>query len=82
VAAARTVLARGCPWPLGASAAREGEIVGLNFAVWAPDASALELCLFDAEGRTERCRLPFPACSEGVWHGLHYLCRNHTKHFF
>jgi len=70
VAAARTVLARGRPWPLGASAAREGEIVGLNFAVWAPDASALELCLFDAEGRTERCRLPFPACSEGVWHGF------------
>ena len=43
---------------------------GVNFAVWAPDASAIELCLFDDAGREERCRLALPACSEGVWHGF------------
>lgn len=43
---------------------------GVNFAVWAPDATAIELCLFDDEGREELCRLPLPACSEGVWHGF------------
>jgi glycogen operon protein len=63
-------LAHGCPWPLGASVAVEGEAAGLNFAVWAPDARALELCLFDEDGREELRRLPLPACTEGVWHGF------------
>ncbi|HRP23478.1 glycogen debranching protein GlgX [Thauera sp.] len=60
----------GRPWPLGASPGRQGEAEGLNFAVWAPDASALELCLFDVDGRKELHRLPLPVCSEGVWHGF------------
>jgi glycogen operon protein len=71
---AQAVLTRGRAWPLGARAACEGRPEdgpeGLNFAVWAPDASALELCLFDDDGREELCRLPLPACSEGVWHGF------------
>ena len=69
-AASAPALDDGRPWPLGASPARQGEAAGLNFAVWAPDASALELCLFDADGREELHRLPLPACSEGVWHGF------------
>ncbi|WP_416163832.1 glycogen debranching protein GlgX [Thauera sp. WH-1] len=68
--AAAPALAHGRPWPLGASPAVEGGVAGLNFAVWAPDADALELCVFDEAGREERCRLPLPVCSEGVWHGF------------
>jgi glycogen operon protein len=82
---AGAMLEPGVPHPLGASVvpgsgaenhadvhlrsdgADEG---GVNFAVWAPDASAIELCLFDDAGREERCRLALPACSEGVWHGF------------
>jgi glycogen debranching enzyme len=55
----------GLPWPLGAQW-RGDE---LNFAVWAPDAIRLELCLFDATGTCELARLVLPACTDGVWHG-------------
>lgn len=58
-------LQRGRPWPLGAHCTAGG----VNFAVWAPDAQAVELCLFDASGRHETARLVLPACSDGVWHG-------------
>ncbi|WP_119153710.1 glycogen debranching protein GlgX [Caldimonas tepidiphila] len=51
--------------PLGATP----EPGGINFALWAPEATAVELCLFDDAGREERARLPLPGCSEGVWHG-------------
>ena len=64
------VLRPGQPWPLGASLAEDAVEAGVNFAVWAPDAEAIELCLFDAEGREELCRLALPSCSEGVWHGF------------
>ena len=63
---AHTPLHTGRPWPLGASCTG----TGVNFAVWAPDATALELCLFDDDGCVEQSRLPLPACSEGVWHGF------------
>jgi glycogen operon protein len=62
---AESVLGPGRPWPLGASLA-DG---GLNFALAAPDATGVELCLFDAEGRTELRRLPLPRCTHGTWHG-------------
>ena len=64
------VLRPGQPWPLGASLAEDAVEAGVNFAVWAPDAEAIELCLFDAAGCEERHRLKLPACSEGVWHGF------------
>src|ERR687890_224356 len=38
-----------------------------NFAVFAPDATAVEVCLFDEDGREARCRLPRQTL--GVWHG-------------
>jgi glycogen debranching enzyme GlgX len=49
--------------PLGAT------VVGkaTNFAVWAPAATRVELCLFDGHG-TET-RLPLTERSQGVWHG-------------
>jgi glycogen operon protein len=56
----------GRPWPLGASV-RGG---GVNFAVFSADASAVDLCLFDAEGRRELARCPLPARSGDVWHGF------------
>ncbi|MER2551744.1 MAG: hypothetical protein ABTQ28_00575, partial [Thauera sp.] len=63
-------LGRGRPVPLGATLCAEAGTSGVNFAVWAPDAEAIDLCLFDAEGRIELHRLRLPACSEGVWHGF------------
>lgn len=68
----------GRPWPLGATlcdspdaadVTAHGGRGGVNFALWAPDATAVELCLFDAEGRCELGRVCLPAFSEGVWHG-------------
>ncbi len=58
---------------------------GLNVAVYARHASAVELCLFDATGETETARIRLPACSDGVWHGFvpglgvgqHYGLRAH-----
>jgi isoamylase len=38
-----------------------------NFAVFAPDATSVEVCLFDCDGRETRCRLPEQTL--GVWHG-------------
>lgn len=59
-------LASGSPWPLGAEVVSQG----VNFAVWAPDATRLELCLFDPDGTQELARHDLPVCTDGVWHGL------------
>jgi glycogen operon protein len=40
---------------------------GTNFAVWAPDATSVWLCLFDEAGSETRLRLP--EFTLGVWHG-------------
>lgn len=52
---------RGRPWPLGVTL----EADGANVAVWAPEATAVELCVFD--GDTEE-RIPLPFRDGGVWH--------------
>ena len=57
-------LPAGRPYPLGASL-RDG---GVNFAVFAGDASALDLCVFDAAG--QETRHPLTHCDDGVWHGF------------
>jgi isoamylase len=54
----------GRTYPLGAHA--DGG--GINFALYAEDASRVELCLFDGQGRHER-RLPMVGCIDGIWHG-------------
>jgi glycogen operon protein len=56
----------GRPWPLGASVGPDG----VNFAVVSAQATAIELCLFDATGRHETSRQRLPARSGDVWHGL------------
>ena len=45
-------------------------VSGLNVAVYARHASAVELCLFDATGESETARIRLPMCSDGVWHGF------------
>jgi glycogen operon protein len=50
--------------PLGASL-RDG---GVNFAVFSEHAEAIDVCLFDAQGRERRHRLHGPA--DGVFHGF------------
>ncbi len=58
-------LRAGAPYPLGAH--WDGR--GVNFALVAPHAQAVHLCLFDAEGVQELARVPMPAFEDGVWHG-------------
>jgi glycogen operon protein len=41
--------------------------VGVNFAVWAPHATALKVCLYDASGFTETARLPMRTIGNGIW---------------
>jgi len=60
------MLSAGRPFPLGATLAEEG---GVNFALAAPDASFVELCLFEPTGQHEQQRLRLPACTDGIWHG-------------
>jgi glycogen operon protein len=60
------MLSTGSPFPLGASLSSSG----VNFALVAPNAEAVELCLFDGTGQNEQQRLRLPACTDGVWHGL------------
>jgi len=55
----------GVPYPLGA----HWDGCGVNFALVAPHAQAVELCLFDAAGTQELARLPMPTYADGVWHG-------------
>jgi glycogen debranching enzyme GlgX len=40
---------------------------GTNVAVWAPDATSVYVCLFDAAGHETRARLP--EFTLGMWHG-------------
>ena len=55
----------GRPRPLGAT----WDGAGVNFALRSSHAEAVELCLFDADGRRELARLRLPERSEDTWHG-------------
>ncbi|HSI56550.1 MAG TPA: glycogen debranching protein GlgX [Ideonella sp.] len=59
-------LPAGDPHELGATPGAGG----VGFAVWAPEAEAVWLCLFDATGKDERQRWRLAHCSDGVWHGF------------
>ncbi|AMM24974.1 glycogen debranching protein GlgX [Variovorax sp. PAMC 28711] len=56
----------GTPHPLGATPTAQG----IHFALVAPNATKVELCLFDHAGKSEQQRMALPACTDGVWHGL------------
>jgi isoamylase len=53
----------GSPAPLGA----HWDGTGTNFALWAADAQAVDLCLFDEDGTEDRYRLE--DTTHQVWHG-------------
>ncbi|HEY7382284.1 MAG TPA: glycogen debranching protein GlgX [Beijerinckiaceae bacterium] len=54
----------GSPVPLGAT--YDGK--GVNFALFSAHATAVELCLFDAQGRRETDRIRLPRRTDQVWH--------------
>jgi glycogen operon protein len=58
-------LEAGQPYPLGAT----WDGLGVNFAVFSSNASAIELCLFDSTARHETARAFLPQCTDEVWHG-------------
>ncbi|MDQ0572789.1 glycogen operon protein [Variovorax paradoxus] len=60
------MLSPGKPFPLGATLSQ----TGVNFALAAPNAESVELCLFDSTGQHEQQRLHLPAFTDGIWHGL------------
>jgi len=55
----------GRPDPLGATS----DGLGVNFAVFSANATAIDLCLFDSSGKREIARFPLPECTDEVWHG-------------
>ncbi|MGI4777920.1 MAG: glycogen debranching protein GlgX [Janthinobacterium lividum] len=59
------MLIDGLPFPLGATASA----AGINFALAAPHATGVDLCVFDRGGTHEQQRLALPCCTDGVWHG-------------
>ena len=65
------------PWPPHAAPAELGASLvpgGVHFALAAPEATEVELCLYDPEGRHEVARLALSAdtrdATGGVWHAL------------
>ncbi|WP_406858534.1 glycogen debranching protein GlgX [Alsobacter sp. KACC 23698] len=55
----------GHPFPLGAT----WDGLGVNFALFSANATKVELCLFDIEGKTELERIELPEYTDEVWHG-------------
>ncbi|GKT21149.1 glycogen debranching protein GlgX [Acidovorax sp. SUPP3334] len=55
----------GSHWPQGATASRHG----VNFAVYAPSAEKVEVCLFSDDDQ-ETARITLPCLSRDIWHGL------------
>src|SRR3712207_9030661 len=54
----------GAPAPLGATF--DGK--GVNFALFSAHATAVDLCLFDPQGRRELDRIRLPRRTDQVWH--------------
>src|SRR5215210_8892005 len=54
----------GRPYPLGAT----WDGFGVNFALFSENATAVELCLFDAETNVETARIRLPEHTDYVWH--------------
>ena len=55
----------GLPYPKGAT--WDGK--GVNFALFSAHATKVELCLFDADGKTETARIELPEYRDEIWHG-------------
>src|SRR6202035_2483133 len=61
----RMQVSEGKPYPLGATADEKGA----NFAVFSANATRVEVCFFDNEGRREVGRLELPERTDEVFHG-------------
>jgi isoamylase len=55
----------GSPYKLGAT--WDGR--GTNFALFSANATKVDLCLFDGQGRRELDRFALPECTDDIWHG-------------
>ena len=55
----------GLPHPLGAT--WDGK--GTNFALFSANATKVEVCLFDEDGRREGQRIELPEFTDEIWHG-------------
>lgn len=63
--AGRHIMRAGSPARLGARI--QGE--NANFAVFSDNATKIEICLFDADGKNETARLALPERTGAIWHG-------------
>jgi glycogen operon protein len=61
----RSRVREGMPYPLGAT----WDGLGVNFALFSANATKVELCLFDLEGKQELERIELPEYTDEVWHG-------------
>ncbi|WP_342453242.1 glycogen debranching protein GlgX [Jiella mangrovi] len=55
----------GRPFPLGAT----WDGIGVNFAIFSAHATKVELCLFDADGKSEIERIELPEYTNEIFHG-------------
>src|SRR4029078_1077615 len=55
----------GLPYPKGAT--WDGK--GVNFALFYANATKVELCIFDNQGKNERERIERPEYRDEIWHG-------------
>jgi glycogen operon protein len=60
----RNRLREGQPFPLGAT----WDGLGVNFALFSANATKVELCIFDIEGKQEIDRIEMPEYTDEVWH--------------
>src|SRR5437899_1204427 len=60
------MLTPGTPYPLGATPGP----TGVNFALAAPQATAVDLCRFDTTAQHEQQRLRLTTSTNGIWHTL------------
>ena len=58
-------ISHGSPFPLGA----RWDGSGVNFALFTANATRVELCLFDNNGKREVERVTLPEYTDEVWHG-------------
>ncbi len=61
----KSTMREGLPFPYGAT--WDGK--GTNFALFSAHATKVELCLFDAKGKTEIERIELPEHTDQIWHG-------------
>jgi isoamylase len=61
----RLAVHTGAPYPLGATP----DAKGVNFALFSANATKVEVCLFDGDGRQEITRVRLPELTDEVWHG-------------